>query len=179
MFCFVTNVAIGVEPAPRISLNAVAIGALSRSDLAIGMLEARARLSPHLLLTAAPTIVSVEGAETEYQLRAGATVLFQLGPARFDDRNLLVFSDTGPARYRNRLRLTVPMEMGGRTLRLQLYDEVFYEQGSRGWFRNLVAAGVGSDLTRSWSADAYWMLLDDDHRTRASMLLVTLTMRVL
>jgi hypothetical protein len=157
----------------------VAIGALSRTDLAIGMLEARAALSPHLHLTAAPTIVSVEGAKTEAQLRAGATVLLQVGPARFDDRNLVVFSDLAPARYRNRLRLTVPMEIGGRALRLQLSDEVFYEQGGRGWFRNLMAAGVGSDLNRSWSADAYWMLLDDEHRTPASMLLVTLTMRVL
>src|SRR5262249_40649003 len=141
-------------------------------------LEARVALAPQLALTAAPAIVSAEGAKTERQLRAAAIVLFEAGPFRFDDRNLWVFSDAGTTRYRNRLRLTLPVEMGGRALRLQLSDELFYEQGGRGWFRNLAAVGVGADLGRSWSADAYWMRLDDAHRAPASMLLVTLSIRV-
>jgi hypothetical protein len=173
----VANLACGAERIQRVSLNAVAIGALSRTDLAIGMFEARVAPSPHLLLTAAPTIVSAEGAETEHQLRAAATVLFQVGLVRFDDRNMWVFSDAGTTRYRNRLRLTLPVEMGGRALRFQLSDEVFYEQGN-GWFRNLMAVGVGSDLSRSWSADAYWMRLDDAHRAPVPMVLVTLTVRI-
>jgi hypothetical protein len=70
------------------------------------------------------------------------------------------------------------VEVGGRALRFQLLDEAFYEEGGRGWFRNMFGAGVGLDVSRSLSADAYWMLIDEDHRRQTSMLLVMLTMRV-
>jgi hypothetical protein len=169
---------VGAHEPPRISLNAMVIGAESRTDLGIGMLEARAALSPHLLVTAAPTILVAQNAETEHQLRTAATLLLQLGPVRLDDRNLWVFSDAGTTRYRNRLRLTAPVAVYGRELRLQLLDEVFYEQRGRGWFRNIAGAGIGFDVGRSFSVDAYWMLLDDEHRTQASMFLVMLTVPV-
>jgi hypothetical protein len=175
----VASLAFAEDERRSVQLNAIAIGAWSRSDLGIGMLEARAALSPHLLVTAAPTVLSVAGADTEYQFRAAATLLLQLGRVRLDDRNLWVFSDAGTTRYRNRLRLTAPVELSGRALRFQLLDEVFYEQGGRGWFRNLVGVGVGLDVRRSLSADAYWMLLDDDHRPQASMFLLMLTVHVL
>jgi hypothetical protein len=169
---------VGANEPLRISLNAMVIGAESRTDLGIGMLEARTALSPHVLVTAAPTILVAQNAETEHQLRTAATLLLQLGPVRLDDRNLWVFSDAGTMRYRNRLRLTAPMAVNGRELRLQLLDEMFYEQGGRGWFRNMAGAGIGIDVGRSFSVDAYWMLLDDDHRTQASMFLVMLTVPV-
>lgn len=162
------------EP-PRFSLSAIAIGASSRNDLGIGMLEGRAVLSPHLFVTAAPTILKVEGADTEYQFRAAATLFLQRGPLRVDDRNLWVFSDAGTTRYRNRLRLTMPVELSGRVLRFQLLGEAFYEQRGRGWFRNMAGAGIGVDVSRSFSIDAYWMLQDDDHRPRTSMFIVVLT----
>jgi hypothetical protein len=96
-----------------------------------------------------------------------------------DDRNLWVFSDSGTTRYRNRLRLTLPLELRpSTTLRLQLYDEVYYQQGGRGWFRNVVAAGVGLDVNRAISIDAYAMLLDDDRRPQASMFLLLLTVHL-
>lgn len=43
-------------------------------------------------------------------------------------------------------------------LALQLDDEVFYERGGRGWFRNTIGAGIGDDVNRSFSVDAYRML---------------------
>jgi hypothetical protein len=143
------------------------------------MLEGRVAVSPHLIVTAAPTVLSVEGGDTEYQFRAAATLLLRLGSVRFDDRNLWVFSDAGTTRYRNRLRLTAPVEVSGRALRFQLLDEVFYEKGGRGWFRNMVGVGVGLDANRSFSADAYWMLMDEDQRTQSSMFLLMLTVHVL
>ncbi len=174
----VAPLAVGANELPPVSLNAMVIGAESRTDLGIGMLEARVALSPHLLVTAAPTILVAQNAETEHQLRTAATLLLQLGPVRLDDRNLWVFSDAGTTRYRNRLRLTAPVAVSGRELRMQLLDEVFYEQGGRGWFRNMAGVGIGLDVGRSFSVDAYWMLLDDDHRTQASMFLVMLTVPV-
>lgn len=168
----------GANEPPNVSFNAMAIGAVSRTDLGIGMVEARVALTPHLLVTAAPTILSAEGAETEYQFRTAAILLLQLGPVRLDDRNLWVFSDAGTTRYRNRLRLTAPVAVSGRELRLQIFDEMFYEQGGRGWFRNMPAAGVGFDVGRSLSADAYWMVLDDERRPRTSMFLLMLTMPI-
>src|SRR5262249_45359277 len=152
----------------QVALNAIAIGGLSSTDFGIGMLEARTALSPHLVVTAAPTIRSVGGARTEHQFRVAATLLLQLGPVRLDDRNLWVFSDAGTTRYRNRLRLTAPVQARGYALRFQLLDESFYEQGGRGWFRNMAGAGVGLDVSRSFSVDAYWMLVDDDDRPRTS-----------
>ena len=166
---------VAADDLPRLSFNAMAIGAASRTDLAIGMIEARAQLSRHVLITAAPTIFYAEGAGTEHQFRTAATLLMQFGPVRLDDRNLWVFSDAGTTRYRNRLRLTAPLTVSGRELRFQLLDEMFYEQGGRGWFRNMPGAGVGVDVGRSLSVDAYWMLLNDDHRPQASMFLLMLT----
>lgn len=148
------SVALADEP-PQFGLNAIAIGASSRRDLGIGMIEGRAVLSRHLLVTAAPTILTVEGADTENQFRAAVTLLAQLGSLQLDDRNLYVFSDAGTTPYRNRLRLTAPVELSGRSLRFQLVDEAFYEQGGRGWFRNMMGAGVGIDVSRSFSVDAY------------------------
>ena len=174
----IAGVAVAADEPQAIGLNAIAIGALSRTDLGLGMLEARALLSPHLLITAAPTVLAVEGGDTEYQFRTAATLILQRRSFRLEDRNLWVFSDAGTTRYRNRLRLTVPVGVGARTLRLQLLDEVFYEEGGRGWFRNMLGAGVGIDAGRSFSADAYFMLQDDDHRPQASMVLLMLTAHI-
>jgi hypothetical protein len=175
----IVSSAFAADETRAVSLNAIAIGGLSRADLGIGMLEGRVALSPHLVVTATPTVLSVEGGDTEFQFRAAATLLLQWGPVRFDDRNLWVFSDAGTTRYRNRLRLTAPVEVSGRALRFQLLDEVFYEKGGRGWFRNMVGVGVGLDANRSFSADAYWMLMEEDRRTRSSMFLLMLTVHVL
>lgn len=161
-----------------VAVNAIAIGGLSRTDLAIGMVEARVTVSPHLQLTAAPTIVLVEKGDTEHQLRAAATLSLRLGPISLDDRNMWVFSDAGTTRYRNRLRLTVPAEVGGRVLRFQAFEEAYYDEGGRGWFRHLRGAGIGFDVGRSVSADAYWTVLDDDHRPADDMFLLVLTAHI-
>ena len=160
-------------------LNAIGIGVSSRTDLAIGMLEARVTLSPRLVLTAAPTVLTIENADSEYQLRVGAILSAPLGPLYFDDRNLWVFSDAGTTRYRNRFRLTAPVQMAGHSLRLQLLDEVSYEQGGRGWFRNMYGVGLGVDVARSVSVDAYLTRQDDRHRAPASMFFVVLVARLL
>ena len=113
---------------------------------------------------------------TEHQLRTSATLRLHLGPVRLDDRNMWVFSDAGTTRYRNRVRLTAPMNLGGLDLRLQLLDEMFYDEGGRGWFRNMAGAGVGVDVARSVSIDTYWMLMKEDGRPQTSMFLLMLTM---
>jgi hypothetical protein len=172
------SLALAAGEPPLLSLNAIAVGASGRADLGIGMLELRATLSPQLYLSAGPAILTVEHGDTEHQLRAAATLQVQLGPLRVDDRNLWVFSDAGTTRYRNRLRLTAPAEIGGRTLRFQLVNEGFYEERGRGWFRNLAGAGVGLDVNRSFSVDGYWMVQDDEHRPRSSLLLVVFVARL-
>lgn len=159
----------------QFSLNAIAIGAVSRTDLALGMIETRVTLSSHLQLSATPTLVAIEGGNTESQLRAALTLLTQVGSVRIDDRNMWVFSDAGTTRYRNRLRFTIPVEVDERVVRFQLVDEAFYEIAGRGWFRNMFGAGVGLDMRRAMSIDAYWMLQDDDRRDPASLFYVVLT----
>lgn len=160
---------------PQFSLNAIAIGAVSRTDLALGMIETRMAVSPHLQLSATPTLVAIEGGTTEYQLRTALTLLTQVGSVHIDDRNMWVFSDAGTTRYRNRLRFTIPVEVGERALRFQLVAEAFYEMDGRGWFRNLLGAGVGIDMRRAASIDAYWMLQDEDRSEPASLFYVMLT----
>jgi hypothetical protein len=157
------------------SLYVMAAGALSRTDLVLGTLEGRASLTRNLFVSAAPVIVTAEGGDHEYQFRAAATLLLDLGPLRLDDRNLWVFSDSGTARYRNRLRLTAPISS---TLRLQLFDEACYQRGGPGWFRNAMGTGVGFDVSRKTTADVYWMIFDDRHRSQTSMFVVSLTIRV-
>ena len=67
------------------------------------------------------------------------------------------------------------MTVTGRSLRLQLLDEIFHEEGRRHWFRNMLGGGVGWDVTRFVSVDAYWMRVDEDDRDRASLLVVSMT----
>lgn len=166
------------EGPSRTSLYVVAAGALSRTDVALGMLEGRASLTKNLFVSAAPVVVTTEGNDAEYQFRAAATLLLDLGPLRFDDRNLWAFSDAGTTRYRNRLRLTAPINVSRSAVRLQLFNEAYYQQGGVGWFRNVVGCGVGFDVSRTATADAYWTTFDDDHRSQTSMFVVTFTMRV-
>lgn len=169
----------GVSPAAdapaRVGLNAIAIGVSSPTDLALGMIETRVSVSPHLQLSATPTLVAIEGGNTEYQLRTALTLLAQAGSVRIDDRNMWVFSDAGTTRYRNRLRFTIPVEVSQRVVRFQLVDEAFYEMDGRGWFRNLLGAGIGLDVQRAVSIDAFWMLQNDDRREPASLFYVMLT----
>lgn len=172
------NSALAAE-LPEFSLNAITLGVLGDTDLALGILEARATMTSYLQLTAAPTIVAIEGANTEHQFRTAATLLLDLGTVHIDDRNLWVFSDSGTTRYRNRLRLTRPTTINGQVIRLQLLDEQFYEKGGRGWFRNMFGAGVGIDAGRAISVDAYWMMQDDDGRQPSSLLLLMLTAHLL
>ena len=51
----VAAIALGADESRQVALNAIAIGGLSRTDFGIGMLEARTAVSPHLVVTAAPT----------------------------------------------------------------------------------------------------------------------------
>lgn len=171
----VTSTSRGAEASPKFSLNAMTIGARGSTDLGLGMLEARAMLSPHFHLTVTPTVVLFEGGETEHQLRAAATLLVNAGPVVVDDRNLWVFSDAGTTRYRNRLRLTHPISLSRQVLRLQVLNEAFYEKGDRGWFRNMYGAGVGVDVRRSISIDAYWLQQDDHGKEPSSLVLLMLT----
>lgn len=163
------------ENSPTFSLNAISLGVRGPTDLGLGILEARATISPHLQFTAAPTVVAIEGGRTEHQFRTAATLLLDVGTIRLDDRNLWVFSDSGTTRYRNRMRLTQHTKINGHVLRLQLLDEQFYEEGGRGWFRNMYGVGAGVDVGRSISVDAYWMRQDDDGRRPASLWLLMLT----
>jgi hypothetical protein len=170
------NVSVSAaEPRDKIGINAIAIAGANRADFGIAMLEARAKLSEHVLVTVAPTIAAFEGADTERQIRAAVTLMSPAGPLLIDDRNLWVFSDSGTTRYRNRLRLTAPVQAGGRAFRLQLLNEAFYEQGGRGWFRNLFGAGVGLDVEKSFSLDAYWQVQDDAGVSPASIVYIVLT----
>jgi hypothetical protein len=176
---FVPSVSSAADALAHVELNAIAIGASSRADLAIGMIEARATLSPHVAITVAPTILAIEGGDTEHQLRTGFTLSAPLGRLHLDDRNMWVFSDAGTTRFRNRLRLTAPVELGARALRLQLLDEIFYEEGGRGWFRNIYGVGLGVDVSRSVSVDAYFTRQDDRQREPASLFFIVLVARVI
>jgi hypothetical protein len=163
----------------KLGLSAIAIGASSRTDLAIGMLEARATFSPHVAVTVAPTVLTISGGDTEHQIRAGITLATPVGPLLLDDRNLWVFSDAGTTRYRNRVRLTAPVELSEKTLRFQILDEISYEQGGRGWFRNMYGVGLGLDVNRSFSIDAYFTRQDDQQRAPASLFFVVFVARII
>lgn len=159
-------------------LSVLGAGAFASRDL--GLVNAEVKWNPrgNVALTAAPTWIFAEGAGTETQFRLGGTVSVALGPIRFDERNLLVWSDRDRFRYRNRLRMTYPVQVAGRPLRLQVYDEVFYRTGPDGWFRNVLAGGLGLDVSSRLSLDAYGLFLDDDHRASWTMALVTLSLRI-
>ena len=172
------SVVCAADDPSAFALNAVVIGGASRTDFAIGILEARAAVLPVLTVSAAPTIVAVEGGDTERQLRAALTVHLPLGVMRLDNRNMWVWNDTGRTRYRNRVRLTAPAEVGGHALRPQLIGEVFYERGGPGWYRRLYGVGVGWDVSSSLTADAYWTVQDDDGRDRASLFFLVLSARL-
>ena len=176
MLAWCANAAVSAEQTPdKIGINAIAIAGANRARFGIAMLEARTNLSDHVLVSVAPTITAIESADTEQQIRTAVTLMSTAGPLFIDDRNLWVFSDSGTTRYRNRLRLTAPVQAGGHAFRLQLLNEAFYEQGGRGWFRNIFGAGIGLDVDKSLSVDAYWQVQDDARLSPTSIVYIVLT----
>jgi hypothetical protein len=161
-----------------ISAYAIGIGVSGPADTGIGMLEIRGSLTPNLYLSFAPTLLHTEGSATVRQLRTGGTLHFNAGPLLIEDRNMWLFSDPGPTRYRNRLRLTIPVPAGHRTLRLYAYNEVTYEYGGRGWARNLLATGIGINPVPSLSVDLYAASQKDEGRSAFGLLIVVASLRL-
>jgi hypothetical protein len=169
---------LAADESGNASIYAVAAGVLSDRDVGLGLLESSLPLTRNIAVTAAPTVIVPQGGDTEYQLRTGVTLLLDLGPFRLDDRNLWVFSDAVTTRYRNRLRLTAPVSVGRDMLRLQLFNEAFYERGGAGWFRNVIGADVGFDLNQRVAADAYLLSFHEDGRERFEVFVLSIALRI-
>lgn len=76
------------------------------------------------------------------------------------DRHLVerrIRQPVNTTRYRNRLMVEHPLELGRRNLRLFVADEVYYDWGAHGWVRNQFAMGASKAMSRHVTGELYYM----------------------
>jgi len=103
--------------------------------------------------------------EHETRLTLGATVQEVLGKFTLSDRNWVEKRWRDPQidawRYRNRIRLEHPFQIGKTKFNWLISDEVFYDHSLHDWVRNRVAAGVSHELNKQFTLELYYMRQND------------------
>jgi hypothetical protein len=128
-----------------------------------GLLEARAGLGPHLSVAAGVAYLHVEPGFREIQLRTQATVSATLGRWLIEDRNMISLNDESADRYRNRLRISLPIagDRSRQRFRLLAFDELFFDLQRGRIERNNLAAGFSASLGDRCRAELYQVWSDN------------------
>ena len=107
--------------------------------------------------------------EHETRLTIGATVQKAIGEFNLTDRNWFERRWRDPQidawRYRSRVRLEHPFQIGKRKFTWFVSDEVFYDWSLHDWVRNRAAVGVAHTFNKQFTLDIYYMR-QNDGRTR-------------
>jgi len=100
----------------------------------------------------------------EHRLTFAGTVRVPLGRFTLSDRNQFERRWRAPSdsvRYRNRLQIEHPIELGGVSFRLFVNDEVFYDWSVNRWVRNRFSVGASKTFTEHLTGDLYYMRQND------------------
>ena len=102
-----------------------------------------------------------------YEHRLSLATTFRLPFEKFtiSDRNLFERRIRHPqidsTRYRNRLQLEHPLNLGGLRVQGFVSDEIFYDWSVRRWVRNRFAAGVSRRFNKHFTEDFYYARQND------------------
>ncbi len=103
-----------------------------------------------------------DGWEYENRPHANATVMGNLGPLAWSDRNRLEFRARESAdnswRYRNRLRLSPTAAWTSLKIQPYVDDEIFYDFDAREMNQNRASAGVSFKPAKCFKLEIYYML---------------------
>jgi hypothetical protein len=122
--------------------------------------------------------------ETEERLTVATTVRVPLGKFTLSDRNQFERRFRHPqvnaTRYRNRLQIDHPFNVGRLKLTLFGSEEVFYDWSVNAWVRNRVAVGAGHTFNEHFTEDFYYLRQNDGrtHPGNLNVLGTTLRLRL-
>jgi len=109
----------------------------------------------------------------ENRITGAATLRLPLGQFTFSDRNhferRIRHPQVDATRYRDRLTIEHPLNLGGLKLQLFASDEIYYDWSAHDWVRNRFAVGVNRKFNRHFTLDLYYMR-QNDGRTRPGYL---------
>jgi hypothetical protein len=165
--------------AEEVEASMAATGAITFDGLSadFGLVEARAKLNPHLTVASGIAYLHVEPGYREVQLRATATASGDIGRWIVDDRNMVYASTASVRRYRNRLRVTLAGLGGHSRLSAHAFDELYFDLDRGRVVRNNIALGLGAVISDCCRAELYHVWSDnrgaDDVRYMLAIVSVT------
>lgn len=167
----------------RVDVNAGG-GYIGGARAALGIVELPVKLNKHLTLSpgyfyiGAPPVAGRK--YREHRLRLSVIPHFNVGRVTFDDRNALErrFRTVGnQTRYRNRLRVSVPVFDAERRFSIVAYDEAIYDFTSRAWSRNIISVGASKTFERLTTELSY-VRQNDQNRGDANAVLLTMVLQL-
>lgn len=157
-----------------VTVNAVGAVTFPDAPVKFAMLELRRQALPHLSLAAAAAYLKSGGSYEEAQLRLSAILAFQGSAWTVENRHLLALGEESE-RYRCRLRFIRSFRQSGISLRG--FDELYLDL-DRGFVRNNIALGLGSQLGSAVTAELYHVWVDNHENRSDSYVLALLTVRL-
>jgi len=103
----------------------------------------------------------------ENRLSFATTVRVPVRRFTFTDRNLLERRLRHPGgnstRYRNKLSIEHPLQLGTLKFNIFVSDEVFYDSVFKAWTRNRISAGGSKNFNKHIGGDLYYLRQNDGH----------------
>lgn len=119
--------------------------------------------------------------ETEQRLTLAGTVRFPVGKFTLSDRNSFERRWRQPQadfwRYRNRVQLEHPFNIGKKKFTFFISDEVFYDFLVDDWVRNRATVGAGHAFNKHFTGELYYMRQNDGRSRPGDLHVIGTTMR--
>jgi hypothetical protein len=120
--------------------------------------------------------------ESEDRATLGATVRLPAGKFTISDRNYFERRWREPQvdawRYRNRIQLEHPFEIGKKKFTWFVSDEVFYDWSLRVWPRNRASAGLTHPFNKHVTLELYYTRQNDSHTRPGDLNIIWSTWRI-
>ncbi len=117
----------------------------------------------------------------ENRLSFPATLRLPLGHFVLNDRNMFERRLRHPGgdstRYRNRLQIEHPLNLGEAKFNVFVANEVFYDWSFNAWVRNRFTAGLSKAFNKHFTQEAYYLRQNDGHSRPGDLNVVGTTLR--
>lgn len=159
---------------PDVSVHGMVATLITDTPLGFAMIDARVPVTSRLTASVGVAHVDPSGPREEQQVRLSLTAALPVANYSIDDRLLWVRSDTNVEYWRNRWRVFLPM--GVANARWVMFDELYYSE-PRGFFRNIVAAGVSLNPAPRVTSEVVYTYIDNRHSEVNHGLLIMFSVR--